>query len=664
MAQARRKARVANAAAPVYMFADADVTPLGSLTVARDRLQALLPTGPESPPLVLAWCERGPPLRVTKAYAVTSEQWKNRVHATYIGYDSASKKFEFRLDAMPVLPRPHRAVGQEAPEPDEPAPVAAQHHDRPCCEYLRGLDTLWIDRQAIVEWLVADDCRGLSASAAMRYVETSLFMLEQRALITQHLTGPDLAMDRMRHGLAFFFPDMERTRLGMSVAYVATVIVPAILGETSTMDAKARANKGDRRSLADAVRTGNSPAMRLGQAWIATEDTLVNRLLYDPDKGMATCGACARRLLARLEETLGANGDALPWIRALGLVREKGRVCLADATGEGDGASEWYTIPRALAYRLPVDRERLLEDPETGQWRARLETVVQEVVPFIVDKLAHETLWMFFEAAHRSDAPDGFVNAIDVASATLGTTRDYLMGTLGRVGVNAVRHMGEWFDHVMTPETRRRTEEHPIAPTPIPVHEPSADGDPLKWFDALRDQYRDVAMQFPDVEDLVRRDLLPPCMKHAVAESRNGGTMHNYLARFRYAAWMADMGYDEAATVQLSGTTVASDATELAAHVRNVNAHRKPGQCSSFQCKSNMNAPEERATNCVMRRKVLGARDTGGKIADSTRVAEVRRACTATLPGYAHGTWPRYAISHPLDYVVLRMEYEKTTITK
>jgi len=656
-ALARRKARVTDMSAPVYLFTDADVTPLGSLTVPRDRIQPLLPVTPASPPLVLAWCIKSPTPLVIKARVVTPEQWKNRQRLTYMGYNEVAHAFEFRIDAMPELPRPHLVIDEDEEEAGLAVAAPQKATLRACCARLATLEEApWADRQGVVEWLVADEAASLTAEAAQRYASSALFVLEQRALCMQQVVSHDLGMDRMRHGLRFLFPDVARARLASSASFAAAVAVPALLNALAgEKPAAAKAYGGDRRALAEMLGEHSSPALKLAAAWIESEDAFVHQLLCDPDEGMAACPQCAPRIMERLEATLVDNAGALPWIRALGLVTDEGAAPLmAPAPPSASYAGDWFSVPRSLAYRLHADRERLVEDAETGAWRARREVIVQELVPFLTDKLAHDTLWTLFATAQAKDAPDSIVHATDRATAALTETRTYLLDTLGRAGSDAVRKLGEWQAHLETPEQKKRRALYPLAPAPVPVSAHGDGSDPLAWYAQLRDEYKDVAAHITDVEDLMRRDLLPPCIKHAVAKARSDGAMHNYIARFRYAAWMADMGYDAAGAMQLVGVNDSKDAHEIGAHVDSVNRHRKPDKTPSFQCKSNMNAPEERVTNCVMRQQVHGPHATGTKLSDATKVAEVRRACTATMPGEK----PRYPISHPLDYVVLRLKQE------
>jgi hypothetical protein len=655
---ARRKARVADPNAPVYLFTESDVTPLGTLKVKRERIRALLPATPASLPLVLAWCVKSPSPVVVKARAVTAEQWENRHRLTYLGYDAGAHAFEFRIDAMPELPRLHRVIGPTNDDEEEaPRPAPSL---RPCCVRRGALKgSLWVDRDSVVEWLAADDAASLTADAARAYASSALFMLEQRALCMQQIVSHDTGMDRMRHGLHFLFPDLAHARLAASASFVAAILVPALLNGLLTSERPAGPGKplgGDRRALAEMLTERSSPALRLAAAWLESEDAFVHHLLCDPDEGMAACPQCGPWVLEQLEAALVANASALPWIRALGLVTDEGAVSLLQPAQE----PEWYTVPRSLAYRLPVDRDRLVEDPETGAWRARRDVILQDVVPLLADRLAYETLWTLFGAAQAKDAPDSIVHATDRATAALTETRTYLLETLGRTGADAdLRRVGEWQAHLETPEQAHRRQVHPLAPAPLPAAAAAArgdaSGDPLAWYAELREQYKEVAAQVPDVEDLLRRDLLPPCIKHAVETARADGTMHNYMARFRYAGWMADMGYDAAGAMQLVALSNDQASREIGAHVESVNRHRQAGMTPSFQCKSNMNSPEERVTNCVMRRQVYGPDTTSTKLSDATQVAQVRRACTATMPGEQR---PRFSISHPLDYVVLRLRQE------
>lgn len=676
--QARGLARVADEQAPVHLFSDTDVPLFDTLHVPRAQLKDRVPSHADALPLVLGLCERGPPLRVVKSYVITAELWAQRERLPYIGYDVDKDCYDIVLTALPAVPRARVLLSSDKSEETAAAAVpraiptkrARVAEKRTCCARLAQLKTRWVSREGIADWLADTRAALVTAEAAAHYAESALFMLEQRGLLVQQLVAPELAMDRMRHGTRLLFPKLALNRMAGSASYVMSVLCPSMARPLLNPGPGKKPNGADRLGLRDAMHARGSHGLTLAAAWLASEDTFVRYMLSDPQEGPAGCDACTTCLLESLRQTLQANVSHAPWIRALNLVDEQGQarplgVTVPAPAGEPDD-TPWYKVPRALAYRLPAEVDNMREDAETGEWTASRTTFMHEVVPALVDKLGLDVLWTFLSAAllPTEELPPTLVYSIDVAASKGAAMCTSLEETLGRMGHDSVRSMAAWRATLETPLMARNRTAHPLAAPPLPVE--SASGtmseELRQWYKVVRDKHRRVASKLPDIEDLLTRDLMPPCMKNAVLKSRADGTLHGYMARFVATGWITDLGYQSADAVKLLGISDAGAANEIAAHARSVQVKQtkvREGQCASWSCAGNMNSQSGLSTDCVMRKRALGPESAAGKIDAKEDMVKVRWACTATLPGYAQAEWPAHAIVHPLDYVIMRLEENK-----
>jgi hypothetical protein len=677
--QARTLARVSDSLAPVYLFSDADVPMFDTLRVLRSRIKNILPVRLDSPPIVLGWCVKDTSLRVVKGYAISAELWAQRDRLPYIGYDVDNERYDIVLTAIPRAPRPHTILIKEegataaAAEAEltsnQVRPLPRTTTSQSCCTRFSHLKTLWITREDVVNWLSVK-APPITSEAAAHYAESSLFMLEQRALLVQKLIDPELAIDRMRHGIKFLFPKLAMNRLSGAASYAASVLGVSMASPFLNASIGKKPNGAERLGLRDALYARNSAGMTLASAWLASEDTFVRYMLSDPREGFGGCTACTERLMVALRQTLIDNAPNAPWIRALHLVGDRATVqplgSLAPIPPDAAEHIPWYHVPRTLAYRMPAETEDLRENRDTGEWTASRTTFLYEVVPLIVDKLGLDVLWDFFDIAMRPahEVPASLTYAIDVSVSKMAATRSALEGTLGRMGHEAVRGMQEWRTKIETPLMERNLLAHPIAAPPLAA---STEGSGnmkeslREWYKDVRDKHKAVASHLMDIEDLLTRNLMPPCMKRAVKASRDEGTLHNYMARFVVTAWITDLGYNGADAVKLLGISDANVAKEIAAHARSAQKNQakvREGQCASWACGGNMNSQSGLVTDCAMRKVALGNADTGGKLDSKENMVKVRWACTETLPNYVSGEWPQHAIVHPLDYVVMRLQNE------
>jgi hypothetical protein len=648
---AREAVQVRNERAPVYFYTASSLRLGTTITVASDRLRDIVPSTLDAPPLVLAQLDAPPgggPPRLAAAHKISPEAWLQRRRGYAITFSPTDKAYTI------VLTHLERGVSSAAAPTCAPAPMGVHAAQSTCDHAYR--DQLFLTMGDVSTWAETAHERDpvQLERDARAYAALLVEVLEAQSQVAQDVaTFYSPAMARVRHALTHYHDtSMGAARVSRSLALLALLVA------WSMPDEEPAPATGELEPVASLSEMVDEPAAHpLVRVWMRGESALLLHRLCDPVRGAAHCDACAQHVLKQVEDTLQAPGCwNRPWISTL----------LGDGIAQpADARGASFVLARPLGYRVPEGYEKH-EDPETGLFTVSRDVLLYTIVPMIATEHALDAAWHMATLTTVAKGTE-FGGLPEFAALKEIMTRAF--------GTHDTEHIAVLADCRRALEGDAGAALRSAAPLPADVEvqlrqsagafeygSQESEARMHAWFRALEEGRYGIGAALPDIEDLVDKSLAPPCMRDAIANTRRAQHLGHH-GRFTLGSWLADagIGTDDAIALltrdgAVGGLWVNDFKHTHASRMRKADPHGG-GTGRSLSCRNNINNADAGADVCAcpFRASVPEATPLPAKITDAAVLRAIRRKCTQTLPDYQEGAWPPYAVSHPLDYVQLRL---------
>lgn len=680
--------------APVYYYTQDAVRVGNNLVVPEATLVSMAPQNADAPPLVLAKLAKpeGAALPVVvEAACLSAATWAQRRSSLAIAYNGADRTYTIVLKRLPVTIPILEAL---PPRPMPPTmPRASVSASSLACTHTYQL-------QFMPTWDAMGSFLGLAKSEGREhfdavfgfcpdadYVCMLLEFAECQARLVQGGMGLyDAAQANMAFMTRHYYNGIlsDRKRWERQANLFMLGVLSHAFDSSSSGGPTPDSVKHIPRSLQDTL--SDRAVYPLIRFWLRANEAIMRHRLSCPGggggggdaRGAAHCNACAEAVLEQLQSAIDVQmemplADGMPsWLRAL-LDYDVGsqRQVAATPMVLSDGKT-YYKVARALGYRIPSEFETR-EDPLTGAIIVSREVLLYTVVPMLSAWLSLDALWYM----SRNTDPE----LLAEARRDSADLRKALLATFGASEPTHASALAACREGLSSPDLKKRRAQAPFPPS---CHmegglaglggsggvDHASSEDVHKWFEQLAAQRPRVVDRVPDIEDLWRRDLMPPCMRNAVARARGDGTGGSsghldYQERLTLGSWLALMGFSADDAVRLVTAGRGNGAGKWVSDYRsthNLRAKKRGERDMALMCRSNINTASNNACACPMREELteqLALPPAGTKITESISLSKIRWACTRRMEGYdADRAWPPFAVAHPIDYVTLRLDAE------